>query len=150
MRELGDLLKELDKVGIYKQAIALKGQLPSNGILTCELASALQTQFATVTIELSILLAKAEFYAEKAERLKDDCLTEKTGASEEKSEAAKGREAKATKEYRALADERAVAKVLLNHIANFKKSFDNMVYVMRSRQDKEARDWQATPTSETR
>ena len=150
MRELGVLLTELDVTGIYKQALALKGKVPADGLVTCEVASTLQTQFGVTTMELSILLAKAEYYAEKAERLRDDCLTDKAGESEEKSEAGRTRYARATKEFRALADERAVAKVLLNHIANFKKSFDNMVYVMRSRQDKEARDWQSTPTQESK
>lgn len=148
MRELGELLKELDTIGIYKQALVLKNKVPSDGIINCELASTLQNQFGTITLELSILLAKAEYYFEKAERLRDDCLTRKTGESQEKSEAAKVREARASDEYKALADERAVAKVLLNHMRDFKKSFDSMVYVMRSRQEKETRDWQSTPTSE--
>ena len=148
MRELGDLLKELDKGGIYVRARALKAEIPASGQVQCDMASVLQTKCALITADLSELIARSELYAEKAKRLRDDCLSDKTTASPEKSEAAKSREAKGTGEYRALADERVVAKVLLNHVSSYKKFFDNMVYVMRSKQEKEARDWQSTPTSE--
>lgn len=148
MRELGTLLVELDTNKVYTQARALKKLIPVDGQLTGDIASNLQTRCALVTAELSELHAKAEYYAEKAKRLRDDCLTDKTTQSDEKSEAAKSRWAKGTEEYRKLADERVVAKVLLNHLTSYKKFFDNMVYVMRSKQDKEARDWQSTPTSE--
>jgi len=148
MRELGALLVELDKLNVYSQARALKKIIPVDGKMTGDTASTLQTRCALITAELSELHAKAEYYAEKAKRLRDDCLTDKTALSQEKSEAAKQREAKSSEEYRKLADERVVAKVLLNHLTSYKKFFDNMVYVMRSKQDKEARDWQSTPTSE--
>ena len=149
MREIGDLIKELDKDKIYVQALSLQREIPSDGLVQGDSASIFQTRCALITAELSILIGRAERYAEKAKRLRDDFLNDETTKSGEKSEAAKSRVAKGEKLYRELADERVVAKVLLNHLNSYKKFFDNMVYVMRSRQEKEKRDWQSTPTSET-
>lgn len=149
MRELGDLVKELDTTGIYIRARKLKKEIPVNGIINGELASTLQTRCSLITADLSEVIAKAELYAEKSKRLRDDCLTDKKTASPEKSEAGKEREARLNPEFRALADERVLGKVLFNCLTSYKKFFDNMVYVMRSRQEKEKRDWQSTPTSET-
>lgn len=150
MRELRDLLLELDKGKVYIQARGLKNLIPEDAQMTCDTASTLQIKCGLITGGLSELIAVSEVYLGKAKRLKEDCLTDKTAQADEKSEAAKVRLGKATKEYRALADELVLAEALFNHLNSYKKFFDNMVFIMRSKQDKEARDWQSTPTHETK
>ena len=149
MRDKKALLLELDKKGILGQAFKLQKAIPDNGIISGDNASILQNRCSLITAELTHLIFEAECYGIKAKRLRDNCLNEGAGKSEEKSEAAKIREASSSPMYVELADERALAKALLNYLVNYKKFFDNAVYVMRSRQEKEKRDWQSTPTSET-
>ena len=148
MKTLGELLKELDKDNTYLKAMALKKSVPKGGEIPVDLASTLQTQCWLMTSDISTLHTRVAYYANKMERVKEDTLNDKKRISEEKSEAAKERNAKCTNEYRLVADEYAVAKVLLNDITSLKKFFDNGIYTNRSRQDKEARDWQSAPTSE--
>ena len=149
MRDKKELLVELDKHGILAQAFKLQKAIPENGLVSGDDASILQTRCSLITAELTHLIFEVECYALKAKRLRDDRLNEGTSKSEANSESARVREASSDDIFKDLADERASAKALLNYLINYKKFFDNAVYVMRSRQEKEKRDWQSTPTTET-
>lgn len=147
MRDKKALLKELDKNNILGQAFKLQKAMPETGLITGDDASVFQTRCSLMTAELTHLIFETECYAIKARRLRENCLNESASQSQEKSEAAKIREGSSTAMYVELADERSLAKALLNYLINYKKFFDNAVYVMRSRQEKEKRDWQSTSTT---
>jgi hypothetical protein len=143
-----ELITQLGMMEDYQKVLALKAQIPEDGIIPVDLASTLQTKCWLVSADLTALHTRAEIHEGKAKRLREDTLIDKKAECEEKTDVAKGNYAKASTEYRAACESYNVALALLNNVASLKKFFENGVYVMRSRQDKEARDWQSTPTSE--
>lgn len=150
MKTIAQLIKEIDTHNIYAEMSSLIQQVPLNGEIPVNMASVLQTQCWLITAKITKLISDLEAYAGEVKRNRDDTLADQKALSDEKSESGKERVAKCTPEYRALADEAVIAEVTLNKVLNQKKFFDNGVYVMRSRQEKEARDWQSTPTSEVK
>lgn len=149
MKSIEQVIAEIDSYKIYDEMRKLVASIPVNGQITGDMASVLQTKCWLVTSKVTKLLSDLEVRVAFLERQREDILSDQKALSEEKSEAGKERVAKATPEYRAIADELAVAKVAMNKVLNQKKFFDNGVYVMRSKQEKEKRDWQSTPTTET-
>lgn len=148
MKSIEQIISEVDTFKIYNEMRALVQSIPESRDISGDAASVFQTKCWLITSKVTKLLSDLEEKVVSLERKKEDTLADKRALSKEKSETAKDRDAKCTPEYRAVADELAVTKVTFNKIQNQKKFFDNGVYVMRSRQDKETRDWQSTPTSE--
>jgi len=143
-----ELIQKLDIKQNYLKAMRLWKEIPENGIISVELASVLQTKCWLISCDLTAISTKAEVYMGKTKRQRDDMLNDKKTESESSSQAAKETDAKCTQDYRTLADEYEKAVALFNNITSLKKFFENGVYVMRSRQDKEAKDWQSTPPQE--
>ena len=143
-----ELMDKLDMTEEYLGILAFKNTIPQDGSIPCDQASVFQTKCWLISCDLTRLTTIAEVHAGKTKRLKEDTLNDKKSASEATSEAGREREAKCNEEYRAVAYAYVTAEALLNNLLSLKKFFENGVYVMRSRQDKEAKDWQATPTTE--
>ena len=150
MKSIDQIISEIDTYKIYDEMKALVISIPKDGNISGDLASTLQNKNWLITQKVSKLLGDLEERVVILERRKEDILGDKRAISQEKSETAKDRDAKCTEEYRAVADELAVTKVAFNKVQNQKKFFDNGVYVMRSRQDYEKRDWHSTPNSEVK
>lgn len=143
-----ELIKQLKMEEEYLRILAFKKTIPEDGNIPVDLASTLQTKCWLVSLDITMLTTRAENHRDRMKELREDVLNDKKAECEEKAENAKERYAKSTKEYREARNAYHTAETLLNNINSVKRFFENGVYVMRSRQDKEARDWQSTPTAE--
>lgn len=143
-----ELIKKLKMEEEYLRILAFKKTIPEDGNIPVDSASVFQTKCWLISADLTALTTRAEVHEGKMKGLREDTLNDKKAECEEKAENAKERFAKSTPEYRIARDAYYKATALLNNITSLKRFFENGVYVMRSRQDKEARDWQATPTTE--
>ena len=143
-----ELIKQLKMEEEYLRILTFKNTIPEDGNIPVDVASTLQTKCWLISADLTTLTTKAEVHEGKMKGFREDTLSDKKAECEEKAENAKERFAKSTPEYRTARDAYYIATALLNNLNSLKRFFENGVYVMRSRQDKEAKDWQATPTTE--
>jgi len=150
MKSIQQVISEIDSYKIYNEMVNLVKQIPTNGIINGELASILQTKCWLIIGKANKLASDLEEATVKLDVQLKNVLSDKKSISEEKSEAGKEREAKACKEYQELYEEFKVTEVAKNKVVNQVAWFNGGVFVMRSRQTKENREWQSTPTTETK
>lgn len=144
-----ELLTKLGLEPKYKEVRAFQVELESSANCDGEAASVFQNKCWQIVAKLIDMHTTVELEEEKAKHKRDNVYNDLKSECEEKADAAKDRWAKTQQTYRDAAMEFSKAKTLNNHLADLMKFFESGIYVMRSRQEKEARSWQATPTQET-
>jgi hypothetical protein len=148
MKTIEQIIAEVDNHNIYADMVGFMQEMSKALEPTGDQASNFENRYHLMTIKVTKLLGDLESKVAILKRSKEDVVGDKKAVSEEKSEAGKERDAKTSPEYRAVADDLAITEVALNKINNLKKFFDGGVYVMRSRQANQKKDWHSTPTNE--
>ena len=143
-----ELIEKLGMMADYQKVLALKKEIPEDGNIPVDQASTLQTKCWLMSADLSALHTRAEIHEGAMKRNKDNTLIDKKEECTESADNARERYARASDEFKNAVKAHHVATSLLNNITSLKRFFENGVYVMRSKQDLEERDWQSTPTTE--
>lgn len=148
MKTIEEVISEVDTHKIYPEMVDFINEVTRLGDVTGDQASTYENKYHLITPKATKLLGDLERQVAYLERLREDTMNDLKAVSEEKSEAAKERDAKCDDRWRTVADDYAIAKVVFNKVNLLKKFFDGGVYVMRSRQANQKKDWHSTPTSE--
>jgi ElaB/YqjD/DUF883 family membrane-anchored ribosome-binding protein len=149
MKSIEQIINEIDKYGIHKEMISFRQEVDRIGDMSGDQSSTYENKYHLISAKVTQLLSDAEEYLAIKERKKEDKLNDLRAVSEEKSEAAKEREAKCNPDWRELADDVAIAKVVYNKLFNQKKWFDSGVFICRSRQENQKKDWYTVPSTES-
>ncbi len=145
-----DLLIRLGVLEAYAEVRRFQHEMEETTGETVDQASINQDKCWQYQGKLIDIHAKADMNEKKCKLDRDNTLADKKNECEEKTATAKEQYAKSTIEYREACIKFSDAEAFKTHIEKISKFFEGGVFVKRSRQDKEARSWQATPTQETK
>jgi hypothetical protein len=148
MKTINEIIEEVDVHKIYPEMVGFINEVQRIGDMTGDQASTYENKYHLITAKVTKLLSDVDYYVNVLDRKLDDKLGDLKAVSEEKSEAAKERDAKTQPEFRVIADDLAVGRVVFNKIVNLKKWFDQGVFTCRSRQANQKKDWYTQPKSE--
>ena len=143
-----ETIKKLGLEQGINEMVTLYKRIPKSGEIVPDDAIILQVLFWQMKTKLSDMVTKAERYELDTKQKRDNLDVDIQSTSEEKSEAAKQRVARADKSWRALQDQRLEAGVLTEYLKMKRSDFEQAVYVMRAILTYGRKDQESMPTQE--
>ena len=143
-----ETIKKLGLTQGFSEMISLSKKIPKSGNILPDNALILHVIFWQMKSKLSDMVTKTERYELSIKQKRDNLSVDIQGDSEEKSEAAKLRVAKADEEWRKLQNERLDAKILTQFLKMKRDDFDQAVYVMRTILTYSRKDQESMPNQE--